>query len=274
MAAKKKKRTARRKTKVKTVSPVKVNAAIQKQYRERLQASNQRYKKLVNKKVNALLKQIEGLDRSKPGAFQKQADKIMKSIKGLDKNLTAANKRSIKAVEQFTARMNKENMRRTKNSFGKTMDFKLQEFQLQQKAKVVAKNVARLEKSYVKSIVAANRDYSDRVQAALYEKLGNPRINARKKIIKAKGIVTRRIKNTVANQAHELNASMNRTRQAALGAKRYAWATKGDEKVRPLHVVMGAPPNNIYAWNKRPQPTGHPGEDHGCRCNAIPILDN
>lgn len=270
MAARRKKRNA----KLKTVRPVKVNAAIQKRYKDRLQASNQMYKRQVNKRVKSLLAQIDKLDRSKPGAFQKQADKILKSIAGLDRNLVAANKRSVKAVQQFTAAMKKENLRRTKNSFGKTVDFKLQEFQLEQKQKVVNKTTVRLEKQYVKSIIAANRNYSDRVQAVLYEKLGNPRINARKKITAAKGIVTRRIKNTVANQAHELNAGINRTRQAALGVRRYLWRTKEDERVRPLHQVMGTPPNNIYRWAKRPQPTGHPGEDHGCRCTAEPIIEN
>jgi SPP1 gp7 family putative phage head morphogenesis protein len=46
----------------------------------------------------------------------------------------------------------------------------------------------------------------------------------------------------------------------------YIWRTQGDDKVRPSHA---ANEGKIFMWNKRP-PTGHPGEDYGCRCWAEP----
>ncbi len=46
----------------------------------------------------------------------------------------------------------------------------------------------------------------------------------------------------------------------------YIWRTRDDEKVRPSHAANDG---QIYAWDN-PPPTGHPGEDYGCRCTAEP----
>lgn len=44
----------------------------------------------------------------------------------------------------------------------------------------------------------------------------------------------------------------------------YVWRTRGDGRVRPSHAANNG---KIFAWNN-PPPTGHPGEDYGCRCIA------
>ena len=271
MAARRKKRAARLK-KPTVLQPVRVSAIVQRDYRTELQASNQKYKTQVDRKVNKLLNEIEALDRTQPDAFQRQAARIQKEIGGLQRNLNAANKRSEAAVRKFVRGSKRENFNRTIKSFGKKVDPKAASALLKERAPLVDKRSARLQKKYVESITRANRDYSDRVQAALYEKLGNPRVNARKKITKARGIVTRRIKNTVKDQSHELNATLNRARQPALGAKRYKWQTREDELVRPSHREAN---KKIFAWNKKPLITGgfHAGEDFGCRCRAIPVFD-
>ncbi|MFD0986045.1 phage minor head protein [Methyloligella solikamskensis] len=46
----------------------------------------------------------------------------------------------------------------------------------------------------------------------------------------------------------------------------YIWRTQRDGKVRPSHRENAG---KIFAWDD-PPPTGHPGEDYGCRCWAEP----
>ena len=46
----------------------------------------------------------------------------------------------------------------------------------------------------------------------------------------------------------------------------YIWRTRGDEKVRQSHAANDG---QIFAWDN-PPPTGHPGEDFGCRCTSEP----
>ena len=46
----------------------------------------------------------------------------------------------------------------------------------------------------------------------------------------------------------------------------YIWRTAGDGKVRSSHAANNG---KIFAWDD-PPPTGHPGEDYGCRCTAEP----
>lgn len=50
----------------------------------------------------------------------------------------------------------------------------------------------------------------------------------------------------------------------------YVWRTREDEKVRPSHAANDGV---IFAWDT-PPPTGHPGEDFGCRCIAEPYYGN
>ncbi|ODR99454.1 hypothetical protein AUC68_05670 [Methyloceanibacter methanicus] len=44
----------------------------------------------------------------------------------------------------------------------------------------------------------------------------------------------------------------------------YIWRTRGDGRVRPSRAANDG---KIFAWDD-PPPTGHPGEDYGCRCWA------
>jgi hypothetical protein len=46
----------------------------------------------------------------------------------------------------------------------------------------------------------------------------------------------------------------------------YVWRTQGDARVRASHRANDG---KIFAWDD-PPPTGHPGEDYGCRCRAEP----
>ncbi|MDD9911070.1 MAG: minor capsid protein [Ahrensia sp.] len=50
----------------------------------------------------------------------------------------------------------------------------------------------------------------------------------------------------------------------------YIWRTRNDGKVRPSHAANNG---KIFSWDD-PPPTGHPGEDFGCRCTAEPYVLN
>jgi SPP1 gp7 family putative phage head morphogenesis protein len=48
----------------------------------------------------------------------------------------------------------------------------------------------------------------------------------------------------------------------------YVWRTRGDAKVRPEHA---ANEGRLFSWGDPPA-TGHPGEAHNCRCEAVPYI--
>ena len=48
----------------------------------------------------------------------------------------------------------------------------------------------------------------------------------------------------------------------------YIWRTRSDGKVRSSHAANNG---KVFAWDT-PPPTGHPGDDYGCRCTAEPYL--
>lgn len=61
-----------------------------------------------------------------------------------------------------------------------------------------------------------------------------------------------------------------------VGSQRYRWAGAMDERERPDHKMLEG---QIFSWDDPPvvdRKTGrraHPGEDFGCRCVAVPIID-
>lgn len=63
-----------------------------------------------------------------------------------------------------------------------------------------------------------------------------------------------------ANEAAQREA----TQQQEAGYTHYIWRTSGDNRVRSAHAQNEG---RIFAWGS-PPPTGHPGEDFGCRCRA------
>lgn len=48
----------------------------------------------------------------------------------------------------------------------------------------------------------------------------------------------------------------------------YIWRTRGDSKVRSSHAKRDG---QIFSWDDPPE-GGHPGENYGCRCTAVPYL--
>lgn len=48
----------------------------------------------------------------------------------------------------------------------------------------------------------------------------------------------------------------------------YVWRTQHDKRVRTSHRVNDG---RIFSWSD-PPPSGHPGEDYNCRCEAVPYI--
>ena len=73
-----------------------------------------------------------------------------------------------------------------------------------------------------------------------------------------------------------LTASYREIRYKDVGVTRYTWSTSHDERVREDHRILNG---HIFEFDHPPvsnQKTGarnNPGQDFGCRCTAIPILN-
>ncbi len=62
-------------------------------------------------------------------------------------------------------------------------------------------------------------------------------------------------------------SALNEMRQRALGVESYVWRTQDDGKVRTAHAARAG---LRFRWNDVPE-GGHPGQDHNCRCVAVPV---
>lgn len=97
------------------------------------------------------------------------------------------------------------------------------------------------------------------------------------KIIEKQYNVSRNKAKFLARQETSLLISKFREeRYKDAGIKRYRWSTSKDARVRPDHKRLQG---KIFDWENPPiiddntGRRGHPGEDFGCRCVAIPIVE-
>lgn len=73
-----------------------------------------------------------------------------------------------------------------------------------------------------------------------------------------------------------LMSKMRESRYKDIGSTKYKWIGADDERERPDHKLLN---NKIFSWDSPPvtnRETGarnHPGEDFGCRCVAVPIIE-
>jgi len=83
-------------------------------------------------------------------------------------------------------------------------------------------------------------------------------------------------------ETHLLLAEVREQKYRKAGVMRYKWRTlnfaTGKEKgnVRPDHAHLN---NKVFDWDHPPVVDartgrrGHPGQDYGCRCTALPVID-
>lgn len=90
------------------------------------------------------------------------------------------------------------------------------------------------------------------------------------------GVGQRKAKFLARQETSLLMSKFRETRYRDAGANRYRWSTSHDERVRKDHRHLNG---KIFTWDMPPvtdDRTGarnNPGEDFGCRCVAIALLD-
>ena len=72
-----------------------------------------------------------------------------------------------------------------------------------------------------------------------------------------------------------LMSQFREERYKSAGVDSYRWSTSGDERVRPFHKRLNG---KVFTWDNPPivdenGKRAHPGQDFGCRCIAIPLVD-
>lgn len=66
----------------------------------------------------------------------------------------------------------------------------------------------------------------------------------------------------------QLSTAITRERARELGEPAFEWSTAGDSKVRAAHRALQG---RTFLWSKPPS-EGLPGDAHGCRCVALPVV--
>lgn len=61
---------------------------------------------------------------------------------------------------------------------------------------------------------------------------------------------------------------IHRSLKQAATSDRYVWRTQRDPRVRTEHRRNEG---RVFTWSEAPR-TGHPGDDHNCRCEAVPYV--
>lgn len=140
---------------------------------------------------------------------------------------------------------------------------------------IIAKEWAQNLELYIK-------DWSDTAILELREKVeantmrGQRSGNLVKMIKETYGASQAKAKFLARQETSLLMSKMRETRYKDLGIERYKWQGMMDERERPDHKVLNG---QIFTWSQPPitnRQTGarnNPGEDFGCRCLAIPILE-
>ncbi len=97
-----------------------------------------------------------------------------------------------------------------------------------------------------------------------------------KEIQKNYGVSKRKAKFLARQETSLLMSKFRETRYKSIGSNRYRWSGSMDERERHDHKMLEG---QIFSWDEPPvtnTKTGarnHPGEDFGCRCVAIPVIE-
>jgi SPP1 gp7 family putative phage head morphogenesis protein len=143
-------------------------------------------------------------------------------------------------------------------------------------------DLASQAKTFVDSVDASIRDYVEEetktvrqmVAKAMTE--GWPKAKLVEKL-SARPSVTKERAKYIARQEISLATTAIKARYyVAEGMPDYVWRTKRDGKVRSDHAALDG---QVFSWLNPPivnQSKGyrrHPGEDHNCRCDALPVVE-
>jgi SPP1 gp7 family putative phage head morphogenesis protein len=67
----------------------------------------------------------------------------------------------------------------------------------------------------------------------------------------------------------QLATKITHERARAAGHDAFEWSTAGDTRVRATHAALDG---QVFEW-AHPPPVGLPGDEPGCRCRALPVVD-
>lgn len=134
-------------------------------------------------------------------------------------------------------------------------------------------------KRHVALISSIETSSHDRVRALLLESAAKQtRVETlRNRLVEEFDICERRARLIARDQVLTLNARLNEHRQRAAGITRYKWRVI-DSAARKHHRELDG---KIFEYAKPPlgggtgpDDRGNPGDGIGCRCQAIPVLDD
>jgi SPP1 gp7 family putative phage head morphogenesis protein len=84
------------------------------------------------------------------------------------------------------------------------------------------------------------------------------------------GVAKSRARFIARDQTGTLNSQLSAVRMQSVGIDTYSWSTSADKRVRDEHKTR----NGITYRFSSPPADGNPGEAPGCRCVAIPVIDD
>jgi SPP1 gp7 family putative phage head morphogenesis protein len=136
----------------------------------------------------------------------------------------------------------------------------------------LASQLASFTERNVALIQSLPQAYFGRLQTKLRTEIekGTSSSKIAKMVSEETGISKRHARLITRDQVSKFNGKLNELRMTESGITHYTWSTSGDEKVRKTHKSKNG---KVFAWNKPPADTGHPGFDVQCRCVPIPVLD-
>ncbi|WP_345820488.1 hypothetical protein ABC766_00295 [Methylobacterium fujisawaense] len=124
-------------------------------------------------------------------------------------------------------------------------------------------------------------DVANRIEAGLIDLITKGASTKAKAAVMVEAVAKARraAEATAKRETETFNAVLNQFRQTQAGITQYEWWTRQDERVRgrPGGLYPKARPSHwarqgrIFSWSTPPE-DGHPGEAHGCRCVARPVV--
>ena len=162
------------------------------------------------------------------------------------------------------------------DDFQKTVEFISIEAKLndEQKRLIVDEYSENLEK-YIKNWTEEDIfELRQKVQGNSF--IGQRAENLVKMIQKDYGVAENKARFLARQETSLMMSKFKESRYRDVGSTRYKWSTSGSPRVRVDHAELNG---KIFSWDSPPvtnKSTGaknHPGEDYGCECVAIPIID-
>jgi SPP1 gp7 family putative phage head morphogenesis protein len=110
------------------------------------------------------------------------------------------------------------------------------------------------------------RKVRDVVQEAFIDRVGPETLQER--LLRRVAVSESHAALIARDQGNKFFGALTKARHLDLGAKKYAWVTSQDERVRTSHALR----NGREFYYNNPPSDGNPGEPIQCRCTSVPIF--